>query len=148
MSIDRRDIVDEARKWLGTPYVHQASVRGAGADCLGLLRGVWRHVMGQEPETVPAYSMDWSEPQGEERMWAAARRHLREKPVQDLQPADVLLFRMRDGSVAKHLGILSKISPLPCFVHAYSGHGVVENTLSAPWRRRIVSCFEFPLEDL
>jgi len=42
----------------GTPYVHQASARGAGTDCLGLLRGEWREVLGREPEHVPAYSMD------------------------------------------------------------------------------------------
>ncbi|MDA7963424.1 NlpC/P60 family protein [Ruegeria sp.] len=148
MSISRQDIVDETRRWLGTPYIHQASARGAGADCLGLLRGVWRALVGHEPEAVPAYSMDWSEPQGDERMWAAARRHLVEKPTEDLNTGDVLLFRMRDAGVAKHLGIISEINTLPRFIHAYSGHGVVENALSEPWRRRIVACFEFPLEDL
>ena len=66
------DIVTAARGWLGTPYRHQGAARGAGCDCLGLIRGVWREVYGQEPEAVPAYSMDWSEPQGEERLWAAA----------------------------------------------------------------------------
>ena len=148
MSISRQDIVDETRRWLGTPYIHQASTRGAGADCLGLLRGVWRGLIGREPEAVPAYSMDWSEPQGEERMWGAARRHLTEKPIAGLNVGDVLLFRMRDTGVAKHLGIVSEINPLSRFIHAYSGHGVVENTLSEPWHRRIVACFEFPLEDL
>lgn len=29
-----------ARTWIGTPYVHQGSAQGAGADCLGLVRGV------------------------------------------------------------------------------------------------------------
>ena len=147
MSIGRHDIVDEARDWLGTPYVHQASVKGAGADCLGLLRGVWRALFGEEPETVPTYSMDWSEPQGEERMWAAARRHLTVKDPGDLVPGDVLLFRMRDGGVAKHVGVVSETGAVPRFIHAYSGHGVVENALSEPWRRRVVACFEFPLED-
>lgn len=148
MSFDRQKLVTEARSWLGTPYVHQASVKGAGADCLGLLRGVWRAAMGHEPEAVPVYSMDWSEPQGEERMWAAARRHLREKPMADLATGDVLLFRMRDRGVAKHLGIVSAACDTPRFIHAYSGHGVVENALSDPWHRRVVACFEFPLEDL
>ncbi|NOE16772.1 MULTISPECIES: NlpC/P60 family protein [Ruegeria] len=146
MTIRREDIVTEARNWLGTPYMHQASVKGAGADCLGLLRGVWRAVIGREPESVPAYSMDWSEPQGEERMWVAARRHLVEKPIGEMASGDVLLFRMRDASVAKHLGIVSTTHPEPRFIHAYSGHGVVENALSRPWCRRIVSCFEFPME--
>ncbi len=144
----RTEIVDEARSWLGTPYVHQASVKGAGADCLGLLRGVWRAVLGAEPEAVPVYSMDWSEPQGEERMWAAASRHLIEKTPAELDAGDVLLFRMRDTGVAKHLGIVCETGDVPRFVHAYTGHGVVENTLSEPWRRRVVACFAFPMEDL
>ncbi len=49
-------IVDAARAWIGTPYRHQASLRGVGCDCLGLLRGVWREVMGAEPEMPPPYS--------------------------------------------------------------------------------------------
>jgi len=147
MNARRQGIVDEARSWLGTPYRHQASVKGAGADCLGLLRGVWRAQMGGEPETVPAYSMDWAEPQGEERMWAAARRHLIEKNRDDAAAGDVLLFRMREDGVAKHVGIVSEVGTLPRFIHAYSGYGVVENALSAPWRRRVVACFEFPLEE-
>lgn len=148
MTLSRQDIVDEARHWLGTPYVHQASVQGAGTDCLGLLRGVWRSLVGQEPEAVPVYSLDWSEPQGEERMWAAARRHLIEKPFADVAAGDVLLFRMRDSGVAKHLGIVSDTGDVPRFIHAYSGYGVVENALSAPWRRRVVACFAFPLEEI
>ncbi len=144
MTITRQNIVDEARTWLGTPYVHQASVKGAGTDCLGLLRGVWRELVGHEPEAVPIYSTDWSEPQGEERLWDAARRHLVEKPGPDLEAGDVLLFRMRDVAVAKHLGIVSATGEAPRFIHAYSGHGVVENSLSEPWRRRVVARFEFP----
>lgn len=138
-------IVAAARGWIGTPYRHQAARRGAGADCLGLIRGVWREVYGAEPEAVPAYSMDWSEPQGEERLWQAARRHLVEKPG-PAGPGDVILFRMRAGSVAKHLGIVVQAGRDARFIHAYTRHGVVESPLSAPWRRRIVAAFEFPTE--
>lgn len=67
MTLQSSLIVDEARAWIGTPYVHQMAVRSAGTDCLGLVRGVWRAVMGCEPEHPPAYSMDWSEPQGQDR---------------------------------------------------------------------------------
>lgn len=137
-------VVTAARGWIGTPYVHQSSTRGAGSDCLGLLRGVWREILGQEPETPPAYTMDWSEPQGEERLWAAALRHLETKDLANEAAGDLLLFRMRAGGVAKHLGIAAQIGATPTFIHAYSGHGVVESPLSAPWRRRIVARFEFP----
>ena len=138
------EVIAEARRWIGTPYLHQASVRGAGTDCLGLLRGVWRAVLGDEPEPMPAYTEDWAEPTKDEVLLAAARRWLREKP--DGQPAvgDVLLFRMREGSIAKHLGLLSKIGPHHRFIHAYTGHGVIESSLSVPWERRIAARFAFP----
>lgn len=136
--------VGEARGWLGTPYRHQASCRGAGADCLGLIRGVWRALYGAEPEVPPAYSWDWAEAAGEELLWAAARRHLLPRAPGAAEVGDVLLFRMAEGAVAKHLGLLSAVGPEPRFIHAYAGHGVVESALSAPWRRRVVGCFAFP----
>ena len=137
-------IVVAARGWLGTPYVHQASCRGVGCDCLGLLRGVWREVLGQEPEVVPAYTADWSEASGQERLWQAAWRHLRPKDLAAAAPGDVILFRMRDGGVAKHLGLQAEIGDGASFIHAYSGHGVVESALTPPWARRIVARFAFP----
>jgi len=143
MSSGRQEVVRAARGWIGTPYRHQAAARGAGADCLGLVRGVWREVCGAEPARVPAYTMDWSEPQGEERLWQAARTYLVEKSGVAV-PGDVILFRMRVGSVAKHLGILAEAGAGATFIHAYAGRGVVESPLSAPWVRRVVARFEFP----
>ncbi|WP_300438700.1 NlpC/P60 family protein [uncultured Mameliella sp.] len=135
-----------ARAWIGTPYVHQASCKGAGCDCLGLLRGVWREVIGEEPESVPAYSKDWSEPEGEERLWWAGLRHMTVKDLDDVAAGDVLLFRMRDGAVAKHLGLQAQVGAGASFIHAYSGHGVIESALSTPWARRAVARFALPLE--
>jgi NlpC/P60 family putative phage cell wall peptidase len=137
-------VVSAARDWIGTPYLHQASCKGAGTDCLGLLRGVWREVLGAEPEVPPAYSMDWSEPSRTEALWQAAQRHLVPKAPDTDAPGDVLLFRMRDSAVAKHLGIAGRIGAEASFIHAYSGHAVVESPLSLPWRRRIVARFTFP----
>lgn len=134
---------ETARHWIGTPYLHQASVKGVGCDCLGLVRGVWREVRGQEPEPVPAYTPDWSEPQGEEVLLGAANRHLVRVAPGEHAPGQILLFRMRDGAVAKHLGILSRIGADAAFIHAYAGHGVVESPLSGPWARRIVASFAF-----
>ena len=139
-----RLIVAEARNWIGTPYLHQASVKGAGTDCLGLLRGLWRKVYGTEPEPVPPYTEDWAEPDHQEVLLAAARRLLVERPLAAEAVGDVLLFRMRSGSIAKHLGVQSEICPQARFIHSYTGQGVVESPLSLPWRRRIVARFAFP----
>lgn len=138
-------ILAEARSWIGTPYLHQGSVKGAGTDCLGLLRGVWRAVLGDEPEVPPPYSEDWAEPARREVLFQAAERWLCRKPLDQPACADVLLFRMRDGGIAKHLGVQSEVGASPRFVHAYSGHGVIESPLSRPWQRRIAARFAFPL---
>ncbi len=133
-----------ARAWIGTPYLHQASLRGAGADCLGLVRGIWREIYGAEPESLPAYTGDWAEPGGHEVLWSAAGRHLLTRRIDQTRAGDVLLFRMRAGTVAKHIGIAAETGAAASFVHAYSRHGVVESPLSAPWARRVVACFSFP----
>jgi NlpC/P60 family putative phage cell wall peptidase len=137
-------VVNLARSWIGTPYRHQGCVRGAGADCLGLLRGVWRELYGAEPEAVPPYMADWAEPGGQEALWDAARRWLVPCGAGPGGPGDVLLFRMREGGIAKHLGITAETGDAASFIHAYSGHGVVESPLSQPWARRIVARFTFP----
>lgn len=137
-------VVAEARAWIGTPYVHQASCKGAGTDCLGLLRGIWRAVLGAEPCEVPAYTPDWAEPSRREVLLTAAGVWLVRKPVGCEAPGDVLVFRMRAGSIAKHLGVQARIGARASFIHAYTGHGVVESGLSAPWRRRIAGRFHLP----
>ncbi|MFN4129190.1 MAG: NlpC/P60 family protein [Paracoccaceae bacterium] len=137
-------IVLETRKWIGTPYRHQSSTCGAGTDCLGLIRGIWRALIGPEPVTPPPYSMDWSEPSGEEVLMQAAGQCLLCKAGSELSMGDVLLFRMRDGSVAKHLGIVSALTPTAKFIHAYTGYGVVESSLSGPWMRRVAAVYCFP----
>jgi len=138
------EVLAHARAWLGTPYRHQASCCGAGTDCLGLLRGVWRGIYGAEPRAVPAYTADWSEPTGREELLHAAQSLMLEVPLGAQCPGDVLLFRMRPGAVAKHLGILAALGAAPQFIHAYSGHGVVTSPLSAPWQRKIAAVFRFP----
>nr|WP_314529469.1 NlpC/P60 family protein [uncultured Brevundimonas sp.] len=138
-------VIAAARAWLGTPYRHQASVRGVGADCLGLVRGVWREVVGEEPEAVPAYSADWAEVGGRETLLDAAGRWMRAVAVDEMRPGDVLLFRMSPGAAAKHCAILSADDgPEPRMIHAYWGRAVVESWMGTWWRRRLVAAFRFP----
>lgn len=137
-------IVAVARSWLGTPYRHQACAKGAGADCLGLIRGVWREVVGREPEAPPPYTSDWMEASGDERLWRAADRLL--APGIGDQPGEVLLFRMDARSPAKHLAILGVGSPDATIIHAYSGRSVIESPFGESWRRRVVAAFRFPIE--
>ena len=134
-----------ARDWLGTPYRHQASAKGEGADCLGLVRGIWRALYGTEPEVAPPYSADWAEVGGEETLLAAARRRLIEVPAARAMPGDVLLFRMSAGAPVKHCAVLSDVAgPEPRMIHAYWGRSVVESWMGSWWRRRLVAAFTWP----
>ncbi|QDY70233.1 peptidase [Qingshengfaniella alkalisoli] len=138
------EIVRVARGWLGTPYHHQMSCIGAGCDCLGLVRGVWRTLFHTEPFTIPAYSRGWGEADRDEQLLWRLSQLLRQKHVGEVEPGDVVLFRMRQGVAARHLGIQSNKAQ---FIHALERHGVVETRLSAPWQRRIVARFSYPLEN-
>lgn len=138
------EVVAAARRWIGTPYVHQGSCAGGGTDCLGLLRGIWRERYGAEPCPVPAYTADWAEPARQEVLLEAAGRWLIARPLLQEAAGDVLVFRMRLGGIAKHLGIQGNIGDDATFIHAYCGHGVVESPLSDPWRRRVAGRFSWP----
>ncbi|MEJ8573115.1 NlpC/P60 family protein [Microbaculum marinum] len=141
----RAAIVAEARSWIGTPYRHQASLKGAGCDCFGLVRGVWRAFHGAEPEEVPPYSRDWGSVSGKETLIETARRHMIEIDPGAMLPGDVLVFRIRRGTVAKHTGIVSAPGR---FIHAQEHVPVCEVALSGWWRRHVAAAFAFPAGDL
>ena len=140
-------VVARARAWLGTPYRHQASLRGVGCDCLGLLRGLWRELLGDEPEAAPPYSGLWAEsaPAGSDPLVEAARRHL--VPVAGAlaaygaQPGDVLLFAFRAHLPARHCAVATGAGTM---IHAHDGACVAEVALTGWWRRHLVAVFRFP----
>jgi NlpC/P60 family putative phage cell wall peptidase len=140
-SADPDKVIAAARAWLGTPYHDQASLRGVGCDCLGLARGVWRDVIGDEPVVIPPYSRDWGEAGAREVLLEGATEALIGVPITEVAPGDLLLFRMRRDAIAKHIGILTTPDT---FIHAYDRLGVVEEHLSDFWRRRIACAFRFP----
>lgn len=136
----RTNIIAAARSWLGTPYAHQASLKGVACDCLGLVRGVWREVYGEEPEATPAYSPDWAEAGGQEALAQAARRNMDEMAREDFKSGDLLLFRWRPHLPAKHAAIATSRETM---IHAQEGACVCEVAINHWWRRRIAYVFRF-----
>jgi NlpC/P60 family putative phage cell wall peptidase len=137
----RARVAAEAKTWLGTPYRHQASRKGVGCDCLGLVRGVWRALYGRELDAPDAYEPDWAEAGAGDAVLEAARRHCLEVAADAARPGDLLVFRWRPHVVAKHLGILIEGDR---FIHAYQGSAVVASALVPQWRKRIAGTFAFP----
>ncbi|MDY6960306.1 MAG: NlpC/P60 family protein [Pseudomonadota bacterium] len=136
------EIVRLAVGWLGTPYHHQASLKGVGCDCLGLVRGVYAEAYGHPASPPPAYSKDLAEATGQETLLEAARAHLVEVPDDEWSvPGDVLVFRLRPGAMAKHCGIRTGPRQM---IHAMEGAPVCEVHLSLWWYRRVAAVFRFP----
>lgn len=134
-------IVALARQWLGTPYHHQASLKGVGVDCLGLVLGGYQDLCGHIPEKIPAYSPDWGEAKDEETMLNGAEQHLIPIMKSDMQPGDILIFRFRAHFIAKHAAIMSFDAKM---IHAIERSRVCEVHLSPWWHRRIAGVFRFP----
>ncbi len=114
----RQAIVAEALTWLGTPYHHQAGIKGVGCDCAYLLIRVYR-ALGLIPEIDPGpYPPDWHLHRNDERYLGWVRRFA--TAVATPRPGDAALWRF--GRTASHGGI---VVAWPTIIHAYRGQGVV-----------------------
>jgi len=140
LSSDRTHIVDAALAWRGTPYHDQASVKGVGCDCLGLLRGVYTEVTGRVPEEPMNYSPAWGTVDKDERLLAAGHKYLEATDYEGWKPGDVLVFRVKNAASAKHCAIVVSETEM---VHAVSGRNVCVTSIGA-WGSRVAGVFKFP----
>lgn len=137
----RAGIVAAARRYVGTPYLHQGSDE-CGCDCIGLACAVWRAMIGPEPEAIGPYCAVWRDPGGTESLLAGLTRHMRAVPTGAMRPGDLVVFRWRSWLPARHCAILVDAERI---VHAYQSAGkVAEGALHRQWRQRIAGVFAFP----
>ncbi len=132
--ITRQQIIEEARSWVGTPFHHQASVKGRGCDCGGMIKGVGA-VFGCNFKRVP---VDYARIPSNGMLEALLEDVLVPTPVP--HPGDVLLFKyLREP---QHLGIFTEKDSV---IHSYQPSGrVIEHRLDKKWRSRIVRVFKYP----
>lgn len=129
----RSDIVAVARGWVNTPFVWQASVRGVGCDCRGLISGVARDLGLPEADTFYARTADYAKV--DTALLKAGLRAVFD-PATVEQPGDVLLLRV--GDKAQHLAIYAGSGRM---IHTY-GKGpskVIEVPMGRVWRDAIDS---------
>lgn len=141
LKVTRGEIVEEARTWIGTKWVHQACLKNVAADCIGLIRGVYEHITGQAVEVVIDYPATWHLFKAEERLYNEVKKHLEEIPIEEARPGDVLLFGFGKGP-AHHAGIQATANT---FIHSWADVGKVSETrLDEFWTNNIRAVFRYP----
>jgi cell wall-associated NlpC family hydrolase len=100
MTVGER-VAKEARSWIGTPFHWQASQKGVGADCKGLLWGVARELGRPEADSLYAQMADYG-PRFDGRLLKEGIASLFD-PVTELKPGDILLCKL--GNQPGHLAI-------------------------------------------
>lgn len=136
--MERAALIAEARSWIGTPYAPRAAVKGAGADCVGLLNALRAFGIGGVMQPMPTYSPDFALNAHPDRLRAVAHRLL--TPVDQAQPGDVLVFRWRASEAWSHAGLMVSEDRM---VHALQSSGVVECGWRG-WARFHVASFAMP----
>ena len=132
----RHIIVEAARRWLGTPFLHQGRTQGLGVDCAGLLVGV-AHELGLSQFENTSYSRS---PDGV-TMERTLNAELDRIPFVAVRPGDVLFFSFFRH--AQHLAIVTQANPL-YIIHAHQPNDrVVEHRLDNQWRARVRGSFCF-----
>lgn len=137
-----QDVVDAARRWVGTRWRHQAAERGVGTDCVGLLVGVAYELgLGDaRPEARSVEFNGYGRSPDAALLLRAAERYL--EPAEGPEVGGVLL--MRFAKLPQHFAIVSSVDPF-YIVHAYAqARRVIENRVDSVWRGRIVRHYRFP----
>lgn len=109
----RLSVIEEAETWLNTPYICEARVKGAGADCAQFLAGVYINARIIEPFKVPHYPAQWHLHSSEERYLRELVHYAHEISAPAL-PGDIAVFHVK---------------------RAYAHAGIV-----VEWPRRILHC--------
>jgi NlpC/P60 family putative phage cell wall peptidase len=139
------DIVAQARTWLGTPFHHQARLKGKGCDCLGLIVGVvdelglkdtyGRLLSSYDEITYP------KEPDGA-YLIEKLTDILLEVPIADARAGDLALFKVRENP--QHLAILTDYEGTLGMIHSFApSRRVVEHRLDEDWKSRLLKVFRW-----
>lgn len=123
---NHNDVLTEARSWIGTPFHHQARLKGHGVDCAQLIVGVGQALglIGEYPREYVRYGRT----PRPDYMRARLEEFMDQISEAEAVPGDVLWMGWRQG-LPMHLGILTEHQGRG-ILHAYSeAERVVETRL-------------------
>lgn len=145
-------IVATAREWVGTPVVWEASLKGHGCDCRGLVSGVARELGRPEARMIEATVVGYAGRVDEAALLAGLDRvFVRLADPTLMQPGDVLAFRYpsrsgRRRQSVQHLALFSGDRGRgPEMIHAFMGDParVCEVPIGQFWGRRLAGAWRW-----
>ena len=139
------DIVAQARTWLGTPFHHQARLKGKGCDCLGLIVGVVDELELKDENGVKLAAYDevtYSRQPDGAYLTEKLTGLLMEVPIAEASAGDLALFKVRENP--QHLAILTDYEGTLGMIHCFApARKVVEHRLDDDWKLRILKVFRW-----
>ncbi len=139
--VSRETLVAVARGWVGTPFHHQAAVKGVGCDCIGLIRGVAAELGLSQGTFDDKRYQGYSRTPNSRLLLRGLGESLTpvRGGIQVTLPGDILLFRI--DAAPQHLAFKTDVGML----HAYaSKRRVVEHMIDGDWRRRFHGAWRLP----
>lgn len=145
--ITRKQVVTQARTWIGTPFHHQGRVKHVGVDCIGLLVGVIKELgikstkKDNNGNLIPLESFDNTNygrlPDGV-LLQTSIEKHFYKVERNNIKPGDVLLFKFDENP--QHIGIATDYPTDGLgLIHCYQCSGkVVEHIFSKIWHERLI----------
>lgn len=143
------EIVQTARGWLGTPFHHQARLKGKGCDCLGLFIGVAKeldiksHVSDNSGNLIPIASFDittYSRQPNTAKLIGNLDTYLDHVDKINMAVGDIALIML--GKNPQHLGIITDyIGGGFGLLHSSNPEGVVEHRLDDRWFKSIYKLY-------
>jgi hypothetical protein len=125
------DVVAEARRWLNTPWRHQARLHGVGVDCGGLIVCAAQALGLPVTDHPPGYGRL---PDG-----VALQRHIESQCLRIVAPELGAIALMRWTRHPQHVGFVGALPDGWSLVHAWAGvRRVVEHLMDQEWEGRIV----------
>jgi NlpC/P60 family putative phage cell wall peptidase len=138
-----KEITVQARTWLGTPFVHQARLKGKGCDCLGLIVGVVDELglVDESGRLLSSYDeINYSKEPDGKYLIQKLSQILEEVEASQIQVGDLALFKM--GNNPQHLAIISEYQGGLGMIHCYAqARKVVEHRFDENWQKRLYKIF-------
>jgi cell wall-associated NlpC family hydrolase len=135
LTINREDVIAEARKWIGTRWVHQGR-SPQGVDCAGMVVLVGQ-ALGLPTEDMLGYRRS---PDG-----VLFRQHIFKQTTFEAQPRPGSIGLFREAKFPTHTGIFA-LDPEGrlTLIHAYLPHGkVMEEQFTHEWPGKLVAVRNF-----